>query len=401
MTIELINERLQEIHQEIETKGDNITAEDLTTFETEVAQLKEKNSEIINAKEKRTKLLEDIATGNIVGSIINRSSISLPNTQQAAKADDEGTDPHGTMQYRKAFMQHVLHNKPIPKEIRNDITFTPDIGPMIPTPVLNRIIEKMVDTGMILPLVTRSNYRGGLRVPYSTVKPQASWVAQGAGSPTQKKTVDELIFAYHKLRCAVAVTLEVDTMAMSAFENALMNNVVEAMLIAVEQAIITGTGTGQPKGILSETPNTGQTLKVQTPNYTDLVEAEAALPQAYEGRAVWCMHKKTFMQYFGLLDANGQPVGRVNMGIRNRPERFLLGRPVIVNEYINSFGSGLAVGKPFAFLFNFKDYILNTNLNMGIKRYENNDTDDIVTRAVMLTDGRVVDKNSLVVLKKD
>ena len=53
-----------------------------------------------------------------------------------------------------------------------------------------------------------------------------------------------------------------------------------------------------------------------------------------------------------------------------------------------------------AFLFKPTDYILNTNLNMTIKRYEDNDTDDLVTKAIMLVDGKVVDKNSLVTITK-
>ena len=67
-----------------------------------------------------------------------------------------------------------------------------------------------------------------------------------------------ITFAYHKLRCAVAVSLEVDTMAISAFETLLINNIVEAMTKALEQAIIDGNGTGKPKGILAEIPADGQ-----------------------------------------------------------------------------------------------------------------------------------------------
>ncbi len=37
---------------------------------------------------------------------------------------------------------------------------------------------------------------------------------------------------------------------------------------------------------------------------------------------------------------------------------------------------------------------------MGVKKYEDNETDDQVTKAIMIVDGKVVDKNSLVVLKK-
>lgn len=37
---------------------------------------------------------------------------------------------------------------------------------------------------------------------------------------------------------------------------------------------------------------------------------------------------------------------------------------------------------------------------MGIKKYEDNDTDDMVTKGIMLADGKVVDENSLVTLTK-
>lgn len=44
--------------------------------------------------------------------------------------------------------------------------------------------------------------------------------------------------------------------------------------------------------------------------------------------------------------------------------------------------------------------MLNTNYAMGVKKYEDNETDDQVTKGIMLVDGKVVDKNSLVVLEK-
>ena len=253
---------------------------------------------------------------------------------------------------------------------------------------------------MILPLVTRTAYKGGVSIPTSSAKPVASWVSEGAGSEKQKKGTGSITFAYHKLRCAVAVSLETDTMALSAFEATLINNVVEAMTKAAEQAIISGSGSGQPKGILAETPVDGQAIESVTPTYTDLVNAEAALPQAYENGAVWCMSKKTFMQYAGMVDEVGQPIGKVNYGIGGKPERVLLGRPVICCDYVTSYTSTLDAATVFAFLFNFKDYVLNTNLNMTVKKYEDNDTDDMVTKAIMLVDGKVVDKNSLVTIKK-
>ena len=390
-----VEQRLSEIANDIEKRAETLTKEELTVFDAEVVALAEERKNIIEAHEKRQKLLNDIAEGR-TGTVIRTFPDPSKPTQPELKEDKLDS-----LEYRKAFMAYVLRGTPIPMELRaNAITMTPDIGEMIPQVVLNKIVETMESVGMILPLVTRTAYKGGLTIPTSTVKPTAVWVAEGAGSDKQKKTTGGIVFAYHKLRCAVAVSLEVDTMAMSAFESTLINNVVEAMTKAIETSIISGTGTGQPKGILSETPLTGRSISSTTPAYQDLVDAEAALPIAYESGAVWCMTKKTFMSYFGLVDEIGQPLGRVNYGIAGKPERFLLGRPVIVCDYVDSYASSLASGKTFAFLFNFKDYILNTNYNMTIKKYEDDETDDYVTKAIMLVDGKVVDKNSLVTIKK-
>lgn len=311
-------------------------------------------------------------------------------------------DMYNSAEYRKAFMNYAIKGEAIPGQFMNSgqVTKTTDVGAVIPTTVLEKIIEKLEATGMILPLVTRTSIKGGVTVPISTVKPTATWVAEGAGSNTQKKTTGTITFAYHKLRCAVAVSFETDLMALSVFETVLINNVVEAMTKALEQAIISGTGSGQPKGILTETPNEGQALQASALSYDLLVEAEAALPLEYEAGAVYCMTKKTFMAYQAIKDSAGQPIARINYGIGGKPERTLLGRPVVLCNYLDSFSATLEASKVFAFLFNFKDYVLNTNYNMGIKKYEDNETDDLVTKAIMIADGKVLVKDSLVTIAK-
>ncbi|MFR0780417.1 MAG: phage major capsid protein [Zhenhengia sp.] len=320
--------------------------------------------------------------------------------------DNIGTDNvYDSVDYRKAFMNYVTNGVSIPVEFLNSDanTKTTDVGVMIPSTVLEKIVEKIEATGMILPLVTRTSIKGGVTVPTSSVKPVASWVAEGAGSNKQKKTTGTITFSYYKLRCAVSVSLETDTMALSVFETTLINNVVEAMTKAIEQSILTGTGVGQPKGFLKETVAEGQNIdvaKAATLDYATLVAAEAALPLAYEADAVWFMTKKTFMTFIGMVDSQKQPIARVNYGIGGKPERTLLGRTVVLNDYMENYVQEAESDTIVAALFNPKDYVLNTNLNMTIKRYEENATDDMVTKAIMLVDGKAVDINSLVTITK-
>ena len=76
-----------------------------------------------------------------------------------------------------------------------------------------------------------------MSIPTSSVKPVASWVAEGAGSDKQKKEVKTAItFTHFKLRCEIAMTQEASVMAISAFEAAFVRQVTEAMVKAQEDA---------------------------------------------------------------------------------------------------------------------------------------------------------------------
>ncbi|WP_346891939.1 phage major capsid protein [Clostridium sp. UBA3887] len=336
---------------------------------------------------------------------IENNSVTVKNYKvlDSMNAETDLEDITASADYRKAFMNNIIKGEDMPQEFMNidSNTKTTDVGILIPSTVVEKIVEKIEATGMILPLVNRTAIKGGVTIPTSTLKPVATWVAEGGTSDKQKKSANGTIsFAYHKLRCAVSVSLETDVMALGVFEATLIKNVAEAMTKALEQSIVSGDGNGKPKGILTETPNVGQDLEFAVLDYDTLIDAEAALPLEYEANAVYCMTKKTFMEYQKIKDTTGQPIARVNYGIGGKPERSLLGRTAILCNYLDSFSTTLEVGKPFAFLFNFQDYTLNTNFNMGLKKYEDNETEDQITKAVMLVDGKVVDKGSLVILKK-
>ena len=326
MRLKEIEERLAQIKAELTTRAAELKEEEITALEKEVTALQEERAAITAAAEKRSALLARIAAGENVddGNGGEGQQRVLRNFKGAA-GEGDNDDKYGSMEYRKAFMKYVCRGEALPKEYRADaVSKSTDVGAVIPTTVLNQIVEKLESTGMILALVTRTAYKGGVSIPVSTVKPTATWVNEGAGSDKQKKNIAKdgmITFAYHKLRCAVAVSLEVDTMAISAFETLLINNIVEAMTKALEQAIIDGNGTGKPKGILAETPADGQTIESAAPSYSDLIKAEGALPMAYENGAVWCMSKKTFMEYVGMTDKNGQPIAKVNYGTSGKPER--------------------------------------------------------------------------------
>ena len=366
------------------------------------------------ADEQTDDLLNDPAIRKDEPQVDTRSLKPLNGVIKTPEAQARGAEDGTDIAYRKAFMEFVLRKKPIPTELRSQaieqiplefradaITTTTDVSAVIPINIMNRIVEPKEKKETILSLINITHIKGGVRIPKSSLKPVATWVEERKTPDKQKKTVDDYIdFGYFKLKCPIAMSLETTVVTLEIFETRFVQQVFEAMDKALAAAVINGNGTTQPKGILKETAPTGQALTAVMPSYQLLIDAEAALPEEYEDNTVWLMTKRTFMRFYGLTDANGQPIARVNAGFDGKPERMLLGRKVITTKLLDSYSESLAAGKIFAFLFNFSDYTMNINLGMKTKFYEDEDLDDTIFKAVMLADGKVVDKGSLVTIAK-
>lgn len=339
--------------------------------------------------------------------------------QTRTAKEDEGTS---SVTYRKAFQKYLATGKMEARADETTKTTDTNVSTVIPENLVNQILEKYEQLGVIYNLVTKTAYPVGQSIPVDGVKPTATWVGrntstpssstsgEGASSDSQKKTLGAaIVFAHYKLRCEIRYTEEIATMALPAFEALFVKQVGEAMLRAQEYAIVEGDGYGMPTGILANTPDTGKAITIAEGasgaelTYGTLCECEAAIPVEKEGKAKWCMTKKTFMSFVGMVDQNGQPIARVNYGINGKPERTLLGRDVVI--YVPQSGSKLKDFTPsvdadtlIAFIFDFEDYVLNTNYDLGISHARDWDNEDHKTKAVLACDGKVVDKSSLVTL---
>lgn len=394
---------------------------------TKLQELKERSEKSEDIKELRSisKEIEDVtAERNQLQSMIDEESRKNPTNKQQfnpmqvlgmrkenVNPEEDSDDIYSTLKYRKAFKDYLVTRK-MPEEYRGAAPAkTTDVTAVIPTNLINQILETYEQLGVIYNLVTKTSYPVGQVIPVDGVKPTATWVAEGAGSTPQGKDIKTTIsFNHYKLRCEVRITEEVSRMSLSSFEALFVKQVGEAMLRAVEGAIVDGNGTSQPKGILTETAPTGQALTVAAGannklTYKLLCDAEAAIPVQYETTAKWCMTKKTFMTFIGMTDSLGHPIARVNYGIGGRPERTLLGRDVVL--YVPQSGSKLGNYQDaatsdilFAFIVDFSEYVLNNNYDLGISNAIDWDTEDHKTKAVAAYDGKLLRNNSLVTLTK-
>src|SRR5690606_29267478 len=199
-----IRKRLQEIEArkaEIRRLLENDEKADLDALEKELKGLADEEKEL----RRRLDVAASIEAGTAPEVRVIEST-----AMQKATVEPRAVDRYDTMEYRRAFMEYVTRGvKNDILEFRADETTLPsDIGAVIPTTILNRIVEKMEEVGRIWSRVTKTSVQGGLEIPVSTVKPTAVWLAAGQVADKQKKTVNATIsFSYHKLQVRVAVEL--------------------------------------------------------------------------------------------------------------------------------------------------------------------------------------------------
>lgn len=330
------------------------------------------------------------------------------NQGQSNQNEERSTDKYDTPEYRSAFMDYVTKGtKSDSLEFRADATTgTGDLGAVIPTTVLNKIVERLKDHGRIWARVTKTSIKGGVQIPKSNAKPTATWVAAGSMSDKQKKEVKGYIsFKYHKLQCRVAVELVADTVAMPVFEETVSENIYEAMIVALEAAIISGSGNGQPLGIINDTDiPEKQIVEVSAEDlgkYNTWTELFGKVPRKYRSGAELILNDSDWTKYVeGMVDANGQPVARVTYGLDGTIQEKLLGKDAIpVEDYLPSIDDA-EEGDVIAIICKLPDYMVNSNMQLFFKRYFNEENDEWVSKSTLIADGKLADHNGVVLIKK-
>lgn len=380
--------------KDIETRKAQIAEEckkasgaDLDKLYKEMNDLKAKEEEI-------RKQQDEMEKRKYIADQINKNEI-------VTKKIDEKKEPNNmytvdSNEYRKAFMNYVLSGEMTP-EFRSVAT-TADNGAVIPTAVMNTVVEKMEQYGNILPLVRKLSYPAGVVVPTSALATEAKWMQEGAAVDVNGKSTVAVTFGAYELAAAIGISFKAHIQSLSAFEAAVAENVSRAMVKALEKAIISGDGAAKPKGIVTETVPEAQKVTLSAKlGYKDIVNMVKAIPSAYKDGAVLTMNENTFLDMATVVDNNGQPVAHVNYGVDGEPIAALLGKKVVFTDYLPDLTSAKA-GDVVAFAFQYDKYILNTAYQMDLVTYTEDATRNKVYQSIGMYDGKVVDSNGLVLV---
>ena len=330
--------------------------------------------------------------------------------QQEQRGEEE--NPFASFEYRKAFMMYArtgVVQEPLKLEKRADATTTTaDAAAMIPTTILTEVIKKMKVYGQVFARVRKLNIPGGVQVPISSLIPVATWISESVVSDRQKlNTSTKVTFAYYGLECRISQTLLTNVTTLDAFEELVTELIYEAMIKALDEAVIKGTGSGQPLGVTVDTRvPVGQVVTLDETEISAYkpwkAKVFAKMPLAYKPGAVFFMASGTFETHIdGMVDDGGQPIGRTNHGISDGIQERFGGKEVILveDDIIKPYDTA-AVGDVVAVFCNLKNYAINSTMQLAMVRYTDHDKNEIVDKAILIADGKLLDPNGVVIVKK-
>lgn len=392
----------------------NINAE-LETLNTEMNELR---NMIAEAEKKAQVDEEEFRSQKPVPQVPEGRLNPMVTFASVANEERREEDPWNTVEYRKAFMEFAKTGKVTPELRSGDqptdaFAGVTDLAAIVPTTILNEIIRELKVRGQVFNRVRKLSVKGGVQVPILSLKPEAKWVGEGSGARQKVEAKDSVTFSYHGLEVKVATSLLADTVTLDSFESTLRDLIVEAMVEALDKAIISGDGNSKPLGITKDTRIPSDNIVTLSPSEIGSWAAWkkkvfAKMPLAYKAGAAFYMASGTFESYIdGMVDQNGQPVGRVNYGITNGPQERFGGKEVILVEddviapYDDANGpDGTTPGDVIAIYANLNNYVINSNMQLALFRYFDHDTNQWVDKAIMIADGKLLDPNGVVIVRK-
>ncbi len=388
----------------------------LETLLTELQEAKEKLAEVeadeaaSNEDEGAERGFNPMGTYQVVG-----------NTQRS-----NDVDPLSTMEYRKAFKDFVQRGIRSEKlNVRAAEQVSSDLGVLLPNTIVDEVMQEVKKVyGQLYSRVKKTSVKGGVEYPIGAFSANLVWSGTG-GTDTEHGVSEKqkagaitgsVTFSYHIGEIRIAQSLLESIVTVEAFEAEVVKALVEAYVKAMDVAITDGTGAGQPTGIFANTSAGIQ--RVPAKNIIEFTADDMAdwkqwkkklfakIPLAMRGLSPeFVMTANTFESNIETLeDTNGQPVAReLSNPVNGATEcKFWAKNVVLVEEgaSIKNFDEA-ANGEYFGIYWvPEKAYAINTNMQFGYKKYFDENTNQYITKALVIVDGKILDPNYIYLLKK-
>lgn len=335
-------------------------------------------------------------------------------------------DALSTMEYRTAFKDFVQRGVKSELLKRADAEqVSADLGILLPNTIVNEIIKGVEKVyGQLYSRVKKTNVKGGVQYPIGAFT--ASLVWDGTAGTDKEHGVSEkqkaggitdyISFTYHIGEIRIAQSLLQSVVSVEVFESEIVKSLVEAYIKAMDEAILNGDGVKQPEGILVEAAK-GGTSRIPAANVITFTADEMAdwkqwqkklfakIPLSMRAlRPEFAMTAETFeSNIMTLEDSNGRPVYRETYNPETGDEKATFkGREVVFVEEngLKSFDTASAGDFFGIYWVPEKAYLINSNMQFSYKKYFDENTNQYITKALVICDGKVLDGKYIYLLKK-
>lgn len=313
---------------------------------------KQKESDVLSAEDNATyeKMEQDVVN---LGKEIDRrhkqeeieAALNQPTSQAITNTPADGTLSNKQTGYTKDFWQ-MMRGRGVVNTLKEGAD--PDGGFLVPDEFENQLIQKLQEANVLWTIshVIQTN-SGEHKIPVVASEGTAAWLDEEAAYTESNTRFSQVSMAAHKLGTLIKVSEEL--LNDSAFDLMayLSDEFGRRLGNAEEQAFLTGTGTNQPTGILTDTTGTsaGSTAaKTDTLTFDDLIDLFYSLKAPYRQNAVFLMSDDTIKTIRKLKDKNDQYVWQPSVQA-GQPDR-ILNCPVYTSPYMPNLAAG---NKPILF----------------------------------------------------
>jgi HK97 family phage major capsid protein len=265
--------------------------------------------------------------------------------------------------------------------------------------------------GNLYNAVRKTSIPGGVEYPIGALQASFKWISENTVSPRQKTdALGKIQFAYHTGEIRVAQTFLSNLLTITDFETKVIELIAVAYVQSLDTAIVKGTGSGQPLGIL----NDARVTNTVTLTAADMSNWQAwrkkffaKLPLGYrDGQFIFAL--STVESYLETMaDANNNPVFRqatgleVNDGDARDPNGRFFGRRISLVEpdILPDFDTASA-NDVIGIFWQPEEYAINENFGFTMRRYFDEETNEWVDKALVVVDGKVLNPTGFWLIKK-
>ena len=332
-----------------------------------------KMEQLMNTAEKEVRVLTDEETAayeeykanlNAIDAQIKRDKEFRAIALEGADTDDGGTEEKELRDF-DTMLRTLAGGK---AETRANITYG-DNGAIIPTSIMPKIIDKVVNISPLFAAATHYSVKGDITIPYVDTSNGDITVAFAEEFSTL--TPSKIKFSSITLKGYLAAALVLISKQMINNTNFnivdyVISYIAKKIAIFTENYLINGNTAKNPKSGLKNSVT--QMIGTSDTKLTGdiLIDVQDTIPDAYQSGAFWLMNPKTRSAIRKIKDGQGNYLLVPDFSNANSSGWSLLGKPVYVTDNLPAFVNAKK-GENFIYYGDFSGLAVKTGENAEIE----------------------------------